>query len=117
MTPDTQRSLNASQDRTFVHLGRATGFRYQISSPERHGVHREDDAPPTVVACRLNGRPTGKTIFWNVPCQKGGAGATLSHAPPSPANADRQFTISELQRFGTDLEALLADPHVRKFMD
>ena len=63
------------------------------------GLHREEDAPATVVACWLCGRSTGKTIVWHhlVPKSWGGRSVVPMHPicqQPLMAN----FTNSELQR-------------------
>lgn len=81
-------------------------------------LHGKDDAPPTVVACWLCGRPTGKTIVWHhpVPKSRGGRDVVPMH-PICQQTLRANFTNSELQRHGTDVEALLANPNVRKFGD
>jgi hypothetical protein len=80
-------------------------------------LHREDDAPVAVVACWLCGRPAGKTIVWHhpVPKSRGGRDVVPMH-PVCQQTLIANFTNSELQRFGTDVEALLANPNVRKFV-
>ena len=68
----------------------------------KHGPYpdsqRDEEAPAEAVTCWLCGRPTGKTIVWH-------------------QTVIANFTNSELQRHGMDVEALLADPSVRKFVD
>ena len=78
----------------------------------------EDDAPATVVVCWLFGRPTGKTIVWHhpVPKSRGGRDVVPMH-PICQQTLITNFTNSELQRHGTDVEALLANPNIRKFVD
>ncbi|MET1755984.1 hypothetical protein ABVV53_11025 [Novosphingobium sp. RD2P27] len=80
--------------------------------------HQEDDAPTPVVACWLCGRPTGKTIVWHhpVPKSRGGRDVVPMH-PICQQTLIANFTNSELQRHATDVEALLANPNVRKFVD
>ena len=85
----------------------------------RHDFH--DDAtsaaepqPP----CWLCGRPTAKTIVWHhpVPKSRGGRDVVPMH-PICQQTLIANFTNSELQRHGMDVEGLLADPAVRKFVD
>jgi hypothetical protein len=81
-------------------------------------LQHEDDPPQTVTACWLCGRPTGKTIVWHhpVPKSRGGRDVVPMH-PICQQTLIANFTNSELQRHGTDVEALLANPNVRKFVD
>ena len=78
----------------------------------------EDDAPAAVVTCWLCGRPTGKTIVWHhpVPKSRGGREVVPMH-PICQQTLIANFTNSELQRQGTEVAALLANPNVRKFVD
>jgi hypothetical protein len=78
----------------------------------------EDDAPPAVIACWLCGRLTGKTIVWHhpVPKSRGGRGVVPMH-PICQQTLVANFTNSELQRHGRDVETLLANPNLRKFVD
>jgi hypothetical protein len=80
--------------------------------------HREDADPATVIACWLCGRPTGKTIVWHhpVPKSRGGRDVVPMH-PICQQTLIANFTNSELQRHGTDVDALLANSNVRKFVD
>lgn len=77
-----------------------------------------DAAPLPVVVCWLCGRSTGKTIVWHhpVPKSRGGRDVVPMHAI-CQQTLIANFTNSELQRHGTDVGALLADPNVRKFVD
>jgi len=78
-----------------------------------------DDAPaPPPAPCWLCGRPTGKTIVWHhpVPKSRGGRDVVPMH-PICQQTVTAHFTNSELQRHGMDVEGLLADPVVRKFVD
>lgn len=81
-------------------------------------LHREVDAPEAVVPCWLCGRPTGKTIVWHhpVPKSRGGRDVVPMH-PICQQALITNFTNSELQRHGMDVEGLLANPTVRKFVD
>jgi len=69
-------------------------------------------------ACWLCGRPTGKTIVWHhpVPKSRGGRDVVPMH-PICQQTLIANFTNSELQRYGMDVEVLLANPNVRKFVD
>jgi len=88
----------------------------------RHGPyedrHREEPAAAVVPPCWLCGRPTGKTIVWHhpVPKSRGGRDVVPMH-PICQKTLTVHFTNSELQRHGMDVESLLADPAVRKFVD
>ena len=81
-------------------------------------LHREEGAPAEVVACWLCGRPTGKTIVWHhpVPKSRGGRDVVPMH-PICQQTLTANFTNSELQRHAMDVEALLANANVRKFVD
>lgn len=81
-------------------------------------LHREDEPPAAVVLCWLCGRPAGKTIVWHhpVPKSRGGHDVVPMH-PICQQTLIANFTNSELQRYGTDVEILLANPNVRKFVD
>ena len=78
----------------------------------------EEEAPVVVAPCSLCGRPTGKTIVWHhpVPKSRGGRDVVPMH-PICQKTLIANFTNSELQRFGMDVEGLLANPAVRKFVD
>lgn len=81
-------------------------------------LHGEEEAPATVVPCWLCGRPTGQTIVWHhpVPKSRGGRDVVPMH-PICQQTLIANFTNSELQRHGMDVESLLAAPAVRKFVD
>lgn len=78
----------------------------------------EDEAPVPVVPCWLCGRPTGKTVVLHhpIPKSRGGRDVVPMH-PICQQSLIANFTNSELQRHGMDVEALLANPTVRKFVD
>jgi len=78
----------------------------------------EEDAAPPAIACWLCGRPMGKIIVWHhpVPKSRGGRDVVPMH-PICQQTLMANFTNSELQRHGMDVEALLAQPNVRKFVD
>ena len=88
----------------------------------KHGGYDDairDEEPPVVVpACWLCGRPTGETIVWHhpVPKSRGGRDIVPMH-PICQQTLVANFTNAELQRHGTDVDGLLADPVVRKFVD
>lgn len=81
-------------------------------------VQREDDAPATVAPCWLCGRPTGKIIVWHhpVPKSRGGRDVVPMH-PICQQTLITNFTNSELQRHAMDVDALLTNPTIRKFVD
>ncbi len=82
------------------------------------GMAIEVDTEATAVACWLCGRPTGKTVILHhpVPKSRGGRDTVPMH-PICQQTLIANFTNSELQRYGMDVEALLADPRIRKFVD
>jgi hypothetical protein len=88
----------------------------------KHGPYedtrREDETAATVVLCWLCGRPIGKTVVWHhpVPKSRGGVDVVPMH-PICQQTLIANFSNSELQRHGTDVEALLAEPNVRRFVD
>jgi hypothetical protein len=81
-------------------------------------LNREEEAPAPPTLCWLCGRPTGKTIVWHhpVPKSRGGRDVVPMH-PICQQTLTANFTNSELQRHGMDVEALLANPNIRKFVD
>lgn len=78
----------------------------------------DDAITPAATVCWLCGRVTGKTIVWHhpVPKSRGGRDVVPMH-PICQQTLIAKFTNSELQRYGTDVDALLAHPDVRKFVD
>ena len=80
--------------------------------------HEEAEAPAPVIPCWLCGRPSGQTIVWHHPVPKSRGGrATVPMHPICQKTIINNFTNSELQRNGMDVEGLLANPTVRKFVD
>ena len=89
------------------------------SKNDPYGDMRREEEPPTpAVTCWLCGRSTGKTVIAHhpVPKSRGGRDTVPMH-PICQQMLIANFTNSELQRFGMDVEGLLADPGVRKFVD
>ncbi len=86
---------------------------YQQDAPVEEAAPK---APP--VPCWLCGRPTGETIVWHhpVPKSRGGRDLVPMH-PICQQTLIANFTNSELQRHGMDVQALLDNPSVRKFVD
>lgn len=82
--------------------------------------HRQEDeeGTPTPVPCWLCGRPIGATVVWHhpVPKSRGGRDVVPMH-PICQQALITNFTNSELQRHGMDVDSLLANPAVRKFVD
>lgn len=77
-----------------------------------------DEAPPAVTACWLCSRPMGKTVVMHhpVPKSRGGRDVVPMH-PICQHTLTTNFSNSELQRYGMDVEGLLVHPAVRKFVD
>jgi len=87
----------------------------------KHGYSAEkavEDEPAPAVECWLCGRVTGKIIVWHhpVPKSRGGRDVVPMH-PICQQTVIANFTNSELQRYGTDVDSLLANANVRKFVD
>ena len=88
----------------------------------KHGPYedldREEEAPAPAVPCWLCSRPTGKTIVWHhpVPKSRGGRDVVPMHSI-CQQTLIANFTNSELQRHGMDVQGLLDNPKVRKFVD
>ena len=78
----------------------------------------EEQEVPQAVPCWLCGRPTGTTIVWHhpVPKSRGGRDVVPMH-PVCQQTLTTNFTNSELQRAGMDVDSLLANPTIRKFVD
>lgn len=89
----------------------------------KHGsyvdIHREEEETPAeAVPCWLCSRPLGKTIVWHhpVPKSRGGRDVVPMH-PICQQTLITNFTNSELQRYALDVDAILANPNMRKFVD
>lgn len=87
----------------------------------KHGSYDDIDSEEEVaepVYCWLCGRLTGQTIVWHhpVPKSRGGRDVVPMHGI-CQQTLTANFTNSELQRHGMDVESLLANPSVRKFVD
>jgi hypothetical protein len=91
--------------------------KYSKHGPYEDLDREEEEAPAAPVACWLCSRPTGKTVIWHhpVPKSRGGRDVVPMH-PICQQTLIANFTNSELQRHGMDVEALLADPNVSKFV-
>lgn len=78
----------------------------------------EEGQIPALESCWLCNRPFGKTIVWHhpVPKSRGGRDVVPMH-PICQQTLVANFTNSELQRIGMDVDGLLANPNVRKFVD
>lgn len=92
---------------------------HKYSKHDPYGdLDREHEVPAVAVSCWLCGRPTGKTIVWHHPVPKSRGGREVVPMHPICQNTIMaNFTNSELQRFGMDVEGLLANPAIRKFVD
>jgi hypothetical protein len=81
------------------------------------GEDEAAEAPPPV-RCWLCGRPCGETVVWHHPVPKSRGGReTVPMHPICQNTLIAQFTNSELQRAGMDVDQLLANPTIRKFVD
>ena len=88
----------------------------------KHGPYddtpAEDEEASPAAPCWLCGRPLGKTTVWHhpVPKSRGGRDVVPMH-PICQQALIANFTNSELQRHGMDVQGLLDNPAVRKFVD
>lgn len=87
----------------------------------KHGppVDLQNDSSPAVSSvCWLCGRSLGNSTVWHhpIPKSRGGRDVVPMH-PICQQTLTANFTNSELQRHALDVEALLANPSVRKFVD
>ncbi|MFN6935624.1 MAG: hypothetical protein ACK4NZ_10795, partial [Tsuneonella sp.] len=69
----------------------------------------DDDAAEPAPPCWLCGRPTGTTIVWHhpVPKSRGGRDVVPMH-PICQQTLIANFTNSELERYASDVDMLLA---------
>jgi hypothetical protein len=81
-------------------------------------LHPKEEAPAAELLCWLCGRPAGKTFVWHhpVPKSRGGTDVVPMHSI-CQQTLIANFTNAELQRHGMDVEGLLANPNIRKFVD
>jgi len=78
----------------------------------------EAAAAPPPPDCWLCGRPCGETVVWHhpVPKSRGGRDTVAMH-PICQQTLISHFTNSQLERFGMDVDGILLDPAIRKFVD
>ena len=81
-------------------------------------LSQEEEAPAPAVPCWLCSRPLGETVVLHhpVPKSRGGRDTVPMH-PICQQTVIANFTNSELQRHGTNVQGLLDNPSVRKFVD
>jgi len=87
----------------------------------KHGSYdneASDEPAPAVAPCWLCARPMGTTVVWHhpVPKSRGGREVVPMH-PICQQTLISNFTNSELQRHALDVEAIVANPNMRKFVD
>jgi hypothetical protein len=87
----------------------------------KHGLYEEqhsDEPAQPAAPCWLCARPLGSSTVWHhpVPKSRGGRDVVPMH-PICQQTLVANFSNSELQRFGTDIESLLIYPNIRKFVD
>jgi hypothetical protein len=87
----------------------------------KHGgyddAQQDEDAPVAIAPCWLCGRPLGKTIVWHHPPKSRGGRDVVPMHPICQQTVTANFTNAELERHGMNVEGLLAEPAVRKFVD
>lgn len=86
--------------------------------PYRDLDRDEEDVAAAPSNCWLCGRSMGKNTVLHhpVPKSRGGRDVVPMH-PICQQTLIANFTNSELQRYGADVEGLLANPAIRKFVD
>ncbi|MGK6323150.1 hypothetical protein ACMGDM_08685 [Sphingomonas sp. DT-51] len=92
--------------------------KYSKRGPLDEPQQDEAEGSATVAPCWLCGRVLGTTIVWHhpVPKSRGGRDVVPMH-PICQQTLVAHFSNSELQRHGMNVDGLLADPTVRKFVD
>ncbi len=92
--------------------------KYSKHGPREDLLREDEDVPAAVVPCWLCGRPLGETTVLHhpVPKSRGGRDVVPMH-PICQQTLITNFTNSELQRYGTDVDLILANPNMRKFVD
>ena len=92
--------------------------KHSKDGPFEGSLAEDDNTTAAATPCWLCGRPTGQTIVWHhpVPKSRGGRDVVPMH-PICQQTLTVNFTNSELQRHGMDVEGLLANPAMRKFVD
>jgi hypothetical protein len=92
--------------------------RKHLKHGSREHLYPNEEAVAANVVCWLCGRPIGQTTVWHhpVPKSRGGTDVVPMHAICQQALM-ANFSNAELQRHGMDVEGLLANPDVRKFVD
>lgn len=85
---------------------------------DRDELPGEEPSEQVVPTCWLCGRDTGRAIVWHhpVPKSRGGRDVVPMH-PICQQTLVATFSNSELQRHGLDVEGLLTNPAIRKFVD
>lgn len=81
-------------------------------------VHEDEEQTPPPGPCWLCGRPLGKTTVMHhpVPKSRGGRDVVPMH-PICQQTLIANFSNAELQRHALDVEAILLNPDMRKFVD
>ena len=84
---------------------------------EEH-LHEDDEQAPAPGPCWLCGRPLGKTTVMHhpVPKSRGGRDVVSMH-PICQQTLIANFSNAELQRHALDVDAILLNPDMRKFVD
>jgi hypothetical protein len=86
--------------------------------PDQDGAEDSNGEAVAPVECWLCSRPLGKTTVLHhpVPKSRGGREVVPMH-PICQQTLIANFSNSELQRHGLDVEAILINPDMRKFVD
>jgi hypothetical protein len=99
-------------------MSRKQSKRTPNKSLDHSDEDQDQDTPAIAPPCWLCGRPTGKTIIWHhpIPKSRGGREIVPMHSV-CQQTIIANFTNSELQRHGMNVQGLLENPNVRKFVD
>lgn len=84
----------------------------------REDLYRDEEVAAPAEPCWLCSRPLGKNTVLHhpVPKSRGGRDVVPMH-PICQQTLITNFTNSELQRHGMNVQGLLDNPNVRKFVD
>jgi len=92
--------------------------KYSKGGAYEERLREEDEETVAADPCWLCGRPLGKTTVLHhpVPKSRGGRDVVPMH-PICQQTLIANFSNAELQRHALDLDAILANPDMRKFVD
>lgn len=92
--------------------------KYSKSNAQTEHIPEKGGEAVAPVECWLCNRPLGTTTVLHhpIPKSRGGREVVPMH-PICQQTLNAQFSNAELQRHGLDVEAILINPNMRKFVD